>query len=111
VGLPDLSGWNGAQLATLIIVVFLIQSAGIAVVLVRFWGARGDARDAKAHAEKANQQTVNTGNGFAKTVKDSLNDIKDSIADLAVELRADNARLENRLDKHMNNHDRRNNNA
>jgi Tfp pilus assembly protein PilO len=100
VGLPDLSGWSTPQLATLIVVVFLIQSAGIVVVLVRFWGARADARAASEHAKAANEQTVNTGNGFAKSVKDSLAEIKES-----------NARLERRLDEHMSNHDRRNNNA
>lgn len=107
MALPDLSGWNGAQLATLILVVFLLQSAGIVVVLIRFWGARGDARAAKENAQKANQQTVKTGNGFADHVKQNMADIKTMISDLSAETRSNSARIERRLDDHLNNHDRR----
>lgn len=91
MGLPDLAGYNDHQLAALIVIAVIVNMAGIALLILKI---HSTGRDAKA----ANEQTVNTGNGFAKSVKDSLAEIKES-----------NARLERRLDEHMNNHDRRNN--
>lgn len=104
MGLPDLSGYNDHQLLAVVLIAFLLTIGGLVHVVFKL-------HSTDKNAKAANEQTVNTGNGFAKSVKDSLADIKASISDLGVELRADNARLENRLDEHMNNHDRRNNNA
>lgn len=109
MGLPDLSGYSDHQLAALIIVVWLTTMGGIAALYLKTRRAGNNADAAARNAEVAVRQTTATGNGFAKSVKDSLQEIKDSISELGIELRADNARLENRLDAHMNNHDRRSN--
>lgn len=93
MGLPDLSGYSDHQLIAVVIVVWLTAMGGLIHLAIK---QRSTGKDAKA----ANDQTVGTGNGFAKYVRDSLKEIKES-----------NARLENRLDEHMNNHDRRSNNA
>lgn len=101
---PDLSGYNDHQLIAWVLGAFLLTLGGLLHVVIKL-------HSTDKNAKAANDQTVPTGNGFAQRVRDDLKDIKDSIADLAMDMRADNARLEHRLDEHMNNHDRRSPNA
>lgn len=107
--LPDLSGWNGAQLATLIIVVWLTTVGGLVALYLKTRATGNNAENAAQNAEAANRQTVATGNGFAARVKEDLSELKSLIAEFRVESQANAARIEHRLDEHMNNHDRRNN--
>lgn len=100
MGFPDLSGYSDHQLVAAIIIAWLTAMGGLIHLAIK---QHATAKDAKA----AKDQTVGTGNGFAKSVKDSLTEIKESISSLETKLRADNVRLEHRLDEHMNNHDRR----
>lgn len=93
MGIPDLAGYNDHQLIAAVAIFWLLAMGALVHLVIK---QRALAKDAKA----ANEQTIATGNGFAKSVKDSLAEIKES-----------NARLERRLDEHMSNHDRRNNNA
>lgn len=102
MGLPDLSGYNDHQLVAWVIGAFFVTLCGLIHLVVK---VHSTDRNAKA----ANEQTINTGNGFAQRVKDDLTEIKIALGEFREESRANEARIERRLDDHMNNHDRRNN--